>query len=115
VSEVDCPDEALGCVREQKRGWATAADPLSAGTNVICNTTIEGDLVIGRSGRGTRWNIGQCGPNTIHGNLVFTGNDASGDSIAGNTIDRNLVCAGNRSVGAAGNTVKGRVPGGCPG
>ena len=96
-------------------GVRGAADPLSAGTNVICNTTIEGDLVIGRSGRGTPWNIGQCGPNTIHGNLMFTGNDASRDSIAGNTIDRNLVCAGNRSVGAAGNTVKGRVQGGCPG
>jgi Fibronectin type III-like domain len=51
-------------------GTRGAADPLSAGTNVICNTSIGGDLVIGRSGRGPPWNIGQCGSTTIHGNLV---------------------------------------------
>jgi beta-glucosidase len=50
-----------------------AADPLSAGTNVICNTTIGGNLVIGRSARRAPWNIGQCGPNTVHGRVVFTG------------------------------------------
>ncbi len=90
-----------------------AADPLSAGTNVICNTRIGGNLVIGRSSSGAPWNIGQCGPDTIHGDLVFAGNRAGGNSITGNTIDRNLVCARNRSVGAADNTVKGRIEGDC--
>jgi len=95
---------------------SVARDLAISGTGVrVAGSTIGGDLVIGRSGRGTPWNIGQCGPDTIRGNLVFTGNDAPGDSIAGNTIDRNLVCAGNRSVGVAGNTLKGRVQGGCPG
>jgi beta-glucosidase len=57
-------------------GVSGAADPLSAGTNIICNTTIGGDLVIGRSGRASMWNLGQCGPNTIHGNVIFDGRRA---------------------------------------
>ena len=90
-----------------------AADLLSAGTNAVCNTTIGGDLVIGRSSSAAPWNIGQCGPNTIHGDLVFAGNRAPGNSITGNIIDRNLVCLRNRSVGATDNTVKGRIEGDC--
>jgi hypothetical protein len=88
---------------------SVARDLAISGTGVrVAGSTIGGGLVIGRSGRsgrGTPWNVGQCGPDTIRGNLVFTGNDASGDSIAGNT-NRNLVRAGNRSVGAADNTAK---------
>ncbi len=90
-----------------------AADLLSSGTNVICNTTIDGNLLIAGSRHGSPWNIGQCGPTTIHGNVTFAANHASGDSIEGDTIDRNLVCFGNRSVGAANNTVKGRIEGSC--
>lgn len=69
-------------------GTRGATDPLSAGTNVICNTTIGGNLAIGRSALGAPWDIGQCGPNTIHGNLVFTGNQALRNSILANTIGR---------------------------
>jgi Fibronectin type III-like domain len=90
-----------------------AADPLSAGTNVICNTTIGGNLVIRRSSSGAPWNIGQCGPDTIRGDLVFAGNRAEGTSIAGNTIVRNLVCVRNRTVGDSDNTVIGRIEGDC--
>ena len=45
-----------------------AADPLSAGANVICGSTIAGRLQIHGS-RGTApWKFGTCGPNTIgHG------------------------------------------------
>jgi hypothetical protein len=42
-------------------------------TNVICNTTIRGNLVIGRSGHGAPWDLGQCGPNTIRGHVVWIG------------------------------------------
>lgn len=51
-----------------------ADDPLSAGTNVICNTTIRGDLVLGRSSHSAPWDLGQCGPNRIHGHVVSGGN-----------------------------------------
>jgi len=54
-------------------GVHDAADPLSAGTNVICNTTVRGDLVIGHGGHGAPWDLGQCGPNTIRGRVVWTG------------------------------------------
>jgi beta-glucosidase len=94
-------------------GTRDAADPLSAGTNVVCNTTIGGDLVIGHSGHSAPWNIGQCGPNRIRGDLVFAGNRAPGNSIAGNAVDQNLVCLRNRSVGATNNTVKGKIKGDC--
>ena len=94
-------------------GVRGADDPLSTGTNVICNTTIRGDLVIGHSRHGAPWDLGQCGPNTIHGNLVFTSNDAGRKSIEGNSIDGNLVCSPERTVGTARNKVSGRIEGGC--
>ncbi len=76
-------------------GTQSAADPLSAQTNIVCNSTVHGDLVVAGSGFAAPWDIGQCGPNVIHGDLVFAGNHASGNSIEGNTIDRDLVCARN--------------------
>lgn len=42
-----------------------AADPLSAGANVICGTTIGGRLQIHGSHQNTPWRIGTCGPNII--------------------------------------------------
>jgi beta-glucosidase len=42
---------------------AGARDPLSFGANVICNTTIGGDLRL----RGGLWRLGSCGPNTVAG------------------------------------------------
>jgi beta-glucosidase len=58
-------------------GTHGADDPLSAGTNVICNTTIRGDLVVGRTGQSAPWNFGQCGPNTIRGHVEFAANQPS--------------------------------------
>jgi hypothetical protein len=94
-------------------GTRGADDQLSAGTNVVCNSTIGGDLNITASSHDSPWDIGQCGPNKVHGNVVFAGNQADGNSLEGNTIDRNLVCDRNRSIASSGNTVKGRVEGGC--
>ena len=94
-------------------GTQDAADPLSAQTNIVCNTTVHGDLVVAGSGVAAAWDIGQCGPNLIHGDLVFAGNHASGSSIEGNTIDRDLVCAHNGDLASSHNTVKGQIRGRC--
>ena len=91
----------------------SAADPLSSGTNVVCNTTIKGNVVVHGSARSAPWSFGLCGANTIDGSLTFTGNAASGNSLTGNTIAGNLACVGNGSVTASGNEVKGRSEGQC--
>jgi beta-glucosidase len=52
---------------------AAADDPLSAGTNVICNTTVDGSLVLHGSGRSAPWNLGLCGANTIKGRRSVSG------------------------------------------
>ena len=90
-----------------------ATDPLSSGTNVVCNTTIKGNVVVHGSARSAPWNLGLCGANAIDGSLTFTGNAASGNSLTGNTIAGALACAGNGSVTASGNKVKGRSEGQC--
>jgi beta-glucosidase len=90
-----------------------ASDPLSAGTNVICNTTVDGNLVLRGSSRGAPWNLGLCGGNTIKGGLVFSGNAADGNVLAGNAVGGSLTCTGSGSVSAASNKVKGRVQGQC--
>jgi hypothetical protein len=64
-------------------------DQLSAGTNVVRNSTIGG-VAIAASSHDSSWDIGQCGPNKVYGNVVFTGNQADGNSLEGTTIDRNL-------------------------
>jgi Fibronectin type III-like domain len=48
----------------------SAADPLSSGTNVVCNSTINGDVRIVQNGRGANWDVGGCGPNTIGGRII---------------------------------------------
>ena len=48
-------------------GTQSAADPLSARNNIVCNSTVHGDLVGPGSGSAATWDIGQCGPNVIHG------------------------------------------------
>jgi len=94
-------------------GVRAADDPLSAGANVVCDTTIGRDLVIKGSGRFAPWNLGQCGGNTVDGNLAFTGNTGSGNVLSGNSVTGSLDCAGSGSVAAAGNKVKGRSEGQC--
>ena len=56
-------------------GVRGADDPLSSGANVICGSTIGGDLSIKGSARSAPWNVGQCGANTVTGNLTFGGNE----------------------------------------
>jgi beta-glucosidase len=94
-------------------GVGQADDPLSAGTNVVCNTTVDGSLVVRGSFRSAPWSLGLCGANTIKGSLIFSGNAASGNSLAGNTIGGNLICTGNNSAAATGNQVRGRTEGQC--
>jgi beta-glucosidase len=94
-------------------GVRDAADPLSAGVNVVCDTTVGGNLVVLGSARSAPWNLGQCGGNTVNGSLIFRGNAASGNTLTGNTVRGNLTCSGAGSVAADGNTVKGRAEGQC--
>jgi Fibronectin type III-like domain len=86
-----------------------ASDPLSSGTNVICNDTITGTLSVDSSTGEAPWNIGLCGPNTIDRNLVFDDNAATTSAISGNTIGRNLVCSGNGGVTGGPNRVAGKA------
>jgi beta-glucosidase len=45
-----------------------AADPLSSGTNVVCDTTVDGNLTLHGSTKSSSWDLGLCGRNTIKGN-----------------------------------------------
>jgi beta-glucosidase len=94
-------------------GVSDAADPLSAGVNVVCNTTVDGNLIIAGNGRSAPWNLGQCGGNTVDGNLTFHGNAASGNTLTGNTVKGSLSCSAGGSVAADGNKVTGRTEGQC--
>lgn len=90
-----------------------AADPRSSGTNVVCGTTVKGNLTIEGSTSASPWNLGLCGANTVMKNVTFDGNAASSNSITGNTIKSNLVCDGNAAVTASGNIVTGQSEGQC--
>ncbi len=90
-----------------------AADPRSAGANVVCGTKIKGNVVVQGSNRSSPWNIGLCGGNSIAGHLSFSGNAARSNFITGSTIRGNLVCDGNGAITASGNTVFGRSEGQC--
>ncbi|HEU5213852.1 MAG TPA: glycoside hydrolase family 3 C-terminal domain-containing protein [Gaiellaceae bacterium] len=92
-----------------------AADPLSAGTNVICNSTIGHDLSVRDSSAGAPWSTGACGPNTIGHDLRFDGNDATANDISGNTIQHNLTCDKNAGLTGSGNTVGGKKEKQCAG
>ncbi len=45
-----------------------ASDPLSSGTNVVCNTTVNGQLVVHNGAGAAPLSLGQCGANTVKGN-----------------------------------------------
>jgi beta-glucosidase len=90
-----------------------AADPLSAGTNVVCNSTIGGDLTISGSAAASPWNVGQCGANTVGGSLVFSSNAAPSNTLTDNKVKQNLVCAANTKVQTSDNTINGTRKGSC--
>jgi beta-glucosidase len=94
-------------------GVRGASDPLSAGANVVCGTTVDGSLTVTGSPRNTPWSLGQCGGNTVKGNVTFRANAASGNVLTGNTVGGRLVCSGSGAVSVDGNTVKGRAEGQC--
>jgi len=94
-------------------GMSGAADPLSSGTDVICNSTVSGSLRISNSGGKAPWNIGLCGSNTIGGNLVLSGNQARANAVTGNRVGHDLVCSSDTGVQASRNKVKGSREGLC--
>ena len=102
-------------VGERFLSFRRASDPLSFGTNVICNHTVTGNLTVHNSAAAAPWNLGLCGENTIDGNLVFDHNAATTNAITGNTIGKNLACTGNGDVTAANNNVGRGATGQCVG
>jgi beta-glucosidase len=92
---------------------AGAADPLSSGSNVICNTTVHGNLEVQNSHDGVGWNIGGCGANTVDGNLDFHGNHGHRNTLSNNHIKGDLSCAADGAISKASNHVAGRVNGQC--
>jgi beta-glucosidase len=51
-------------------GVRDADDPLSSGANVVCGTTIGGNLVVGGGPRSAPWKLGLCGANTVKGHVI---------------------------------------------
>ena len=99
----------------QAQGVTGATDPLSSGANVICDSTIDGNLQILSSAAGSPWQIGGCGPVTVSGNLQFQSNAGTGNTIVQTTVRGNLQCQGNHDVSGSGNTVTGNRQGQCAG
>jgi beta-glucosidase len=54
-------------------GPAGAADPLSSGADVICNSTVGGDLRLHAGSAAAPWRLGSCGPNTVAGDVRVDG------------------------------------------
>ena len=86
---------------------------MSSGANVICNTTINGNLQITGSNSSSPWHIGSCGTTTVGGNVQLTGNAGTGNTISQTTVGGNLQCSGNHDVTGSGNTVTGNRQGQC--
>jgi beta-glucosidase len=95
------------------RGVSGADDQLSAGSNVVCNSTIHGSLIVTGSSSSAPWAIGQCGPNTVGGNLEFAANAARGNTVRRNRVDGDLVCSAGEQLRAAGNKVRGARAAAC--
>jgi beta-glucosidase len=86
-----------------------SSDPMSSGANVICNTTVSGNLHIHGSDTSSPWRIGVCGPTSVGGNLLFQQNAATGNTITGTTVQGNVQCVQNADVTGSGNTFGGPV------
>jgi beta-glucosidase len=84
-----------------------AADAMSSGANVICNTTIGGNLLVQGSDSGSPWHLGSCGTTTVNGNVLFNRNGGSGNTIANAVVKGNLICQGNHDVSVSNTTVGG--------
>jgi hypothetical protein len=84
-----------------------ASDAMSSGANVICNTTIGGNLLVQGSASGSPWHLGSCGTTTVNGNVLFNRNGGSGNTIANAVVKGNLICQGNHDVKVTDTTVGG--------
>jgi hypothetical protein len=90
-----------------------AANRLSSGANVVCDTIVKGSVNVSASSSSVRWDIGLCGGNTIGRSVVFDVSPATTNTISGNGVGGNLVCFGNGAVATSENTVGGRSLGQC--
>lgn len=73
-----------------------AADPLSAGANVICGTTIHGSLRVQGSADGSPWNIGSGGANSVQGCVTIPG-----ETDVPGTVGRTVAATLALTLGAA--------------
>ena len=94
---------------------SAASDAMSSGANVICNTTIQGNLIVQGSASGAPWHVGACGTTTVNGNVLFNQNAGSGNTIANTVVKGNLICQGNHDVSVSNTTVGGNRLGQCAG
>jgi hypothetical protein len=99
----------------QASSTSAASDAMSSGANVICNTTIQGNLLVQGSASGSPWHVGACGTTTVDGNLVFSQNGGTGNTIANAVVKGNLQCQGNHDVSVSNTTVAGNRLGQCAG
>ncbi len=67
----------------QANNVSGSGDPMSSGANVICNTTVKGNLQVHGSDSDSPWHIGACGPDSVGGNLQFQQNGGTGNTIYG--------------------------------
>lgn len=92
---------------------AKAVDPLSSGANVVCGTTVGGNLTVRASAAGAPVSIGTCNPVAVDDTVTLTGNRATANTITATTIGGDLICTGNRGITATQNTVTGHATGQC--
>src|SRR5262249_51549418 len=64
----------------QANNTSGSGDPMSSGANVICNTTVKGNVQIHGSGVASPWRVGSCGPTSVGGNMQFQQNGATGNT-----------------------------------
>jgi subtilase family serine protease len=99
-----------------------AADPLLAGTNVVCNSIVWSTLDINGSGKTAPWSIGGVGcaadvtgstGSVIGKDLRFNNNQGPANDMVGNTVVKNIHCNHNASLTGQGNQAGGHVDGQC--
>jgi beta-glucosidase len=91
----------------QANNTSGSGDPMSSGANVICNTTVKGNVQIHGSDGGSPWHIGSCGPTSVGGNMQFQQNGGTGNTISNTTVGGNLQCDHNAALSGSGNTIHG--------
>jgi hypothetical protein len=76
----------------QANDTSGSGDPMSSGSNVICDTTVQGNVQIHGSDGSSAWHAGSCGTGNTISNTTVAGNL---QCEIGNTIpDGKKQCAG---------------------